>query len=564
MKFLSKISMLLASSIVASTSVPAYAQLVIPPKNQIVSDESKSVSYLVLTPSEKRVRGASLSDFYNDVRNSFTRGAGLPQNTVLLDGIGWDGSVSFKITGAPADVKRSKNRLTQLLRTRGKAGDYTSRVDGIRYPVGPKTRGLNLNEIQYEQWMYDAPGVDMGSANINIPEVTETGSGITVAVIDTGFIQHPDLDMAGGYDFISDDRSSNDDDPGRDDNPQDEGDFQLPEESRRGIFEPSSWHGSHVQGTIAGQVNLSKNYQGIAPDANILSIRVLGRFGGRDQDIVDSIAWAIGEKVGTMDINPNPAKIVNLSLGAESDSCPEYYQDVFEKARDRGVTVVVAAGNDGVDVENFTPANCDNVITVSSNSREGRRANYSNYGSQIDISAPGGETYFRFKEDGKELFRATPRNGVVSTVSSDTTNYTGASDTFIYRPYQGTSMASPVVAGIIALMQEASYNQHTEYLTPDDVLSILKQSASEFSNVGERDLYCDKNKCGDGIVNAGAALSIIRGEGKIISPPQVIKPDEKVPLTDCMTSYEIVNRLLGKDAAEKLGPKPIDHPCDVE
>lgn len=518
----------------------ADAQIVTPPVNQIIVDQSRLPQYIVLTPKPSNRRNFNPSAFNDTVRGFIRRGTNLPENSEIMDDVGWDGSISFRVKNSKS-VEPAKRSLERFFKTRGAVvGDFETRVDGIRFPVS----------ATQDQWLHQGPAVEKGGANTKDASITETGRGVTVAVIDTGWIDHPYLKKAGGYDFISDDRSSNDADSGRDADPTDEGDYRTSDESPRGVFEASSWHGAHVQGIIASKFDVNTGFQGIAPDANVLPVRVLGRFGGRDQDIVDAIAWSIGITVGGIS-NPTPANIINLSLGAQSDVCPEAYKRVFSEARARGVVIVVAAGNDEMDSKKFTPANCENVILVSSNTREGRLANYSNFGTSIDISAPGGETFERFLQDGKTLYRSTPQNGIVSTVSSDIANYNAEPNSFIYKPYQGTSMAAPVISGVIALMQEAALkSDQLDFLSPETVEAVLKKTARSFPST--LTMRCDRTKCGAGIVDAVKAINDVKSSSTpiVIEGPQ---KDKDIGKKICLSSYEIIERLLGEDEAAKFG-----------
>ncbi|GAA3173329.1 hypothetical protein GCM10010451_22660 [Streptomyces virens] len=313
-----------------------------------------------------------------------------------------------------------------------------------------------------------------------------SGQGVTVAVIDTGHVPHSDLDanVVAGYDFISDAWSARDG-GGRDGNPRDEGDWTLENECYSGSrASNSSWHGTHVAGTVAAVAGNGKGVAGVAFDASVQPVRVLGRCGGSTADIADAIVWASGGSVPGVPSNPTPADVINLSLGG-SGSCQTVTQDAINGAVSRGTTVVVAAGNSNTDASGFTPANCGNVVTVAAGDREGNRASYSNYGSIVDITAPGGET------------AAGSANGILSTLNSSTT--TPGSET--YRAYQGTSMAAPHIAGLAALMHEKD-----PALTPSAVEAALKNNARALPG------SCSGG-CGHGLADAARTLDALGGGG---------------------------------------------------
>ncbi|HBK45430.1 MAG TPA: peptidase S8 [Xanthomonadaceae bacterium] len=331
------------------------------------------------------------------------------------------------------------------------------------------TRTLTPNDPRLsEQW-----GFGTTSAGINVRPAWDqaTGSGVVVAVIDTGITNHPDLNanILPGYDFISDAAMARDGN-GRDSDPSDEGDWYAANECGAGYpASNSSWHGTHVAGTIAAVTNNGTGVAGTAYNAKIVPVRVLGKCGGYTSDIADAIVWASGGSVSGVPANPNPAEVINMSLGG-SGSCSTTYQNAINGAVSRGTTVVVAAGNSAVNVSGAVPANCPNVIAVAATTSARAKASYSNYGAGIDISAPG--------------------SAILSTLNSGTTVPGSAS----YASYNGTSMASPHVAGVVALMQSVAPSP----LTPAQVESTIKSTAASFS--------CSQG-CGAGLVDANAAVT---------------------------------------------------------
>ncbi|KRG45949.1 peptidase S8 [Stenotrophomonas panacihumi] len=328
-----------------------------------------------------------------------------------------------------------------------------------------------------EQW-----GFGTTSAGINVRPAWDqsTGTGVVVAVIDTGITNHADLNanILPGYDFISDTFVSRDGD-GRDSNPADEGDWNpVANECYSGSpVSNSSWHGTHVAGTIAAVTNNAVGVAGTAFNAKVVPVRVLGRCGGYTSDIADAIVWASGGTVSGVPANANPAEVINMSLGG-SGTCSSTYQNAINGAVSRGTTVVVAAGNSAANVSGSVPANCANVVAVAAITSAGAKASFSNYGTGIDVSAPG--------------------QSILSTLNSGTTTPGSAS----YASYNGTSMASPHVAGVVALMQSVAPTA----LTPAAVEATLKSTASPLPGA------CSGG-CGAGIVNANAAVTAAKGGG---------------------------------------------------
>ncbi|MBO1254929.1 S8 family serine peptidase [Alteromonas sp. 5E99-2] len=323
------------------------------------------------------------------------------------------------------------------------------------------------------------------STSINAEDAWDkaTGDGVIVAVLDTGYVAHADLvgNILPGYDMISDAFMANDGN-GRDSDARDTGDGTAANECGSGSrASSSSWHGTHVSGTIAAVTDNNLGVAGVAYDAKIVPVRVLGKCGGFTSDIADGIVWASGGNVAGIPSNPNPAQVINMSLGG-SGSCSQTYINAINTARNNGTTVVVAAGNSNVNASSAVPANCPGVISVAATGPTGAKASYSNFGSVVDVAAPGGDLAFG------------QTSGVLSTLNTGTAGPSADS----YEYYQGTSMATPHVAGIAALLYELDPS-----ITPDEVESIIVDTANSFPG--------NCSQCGSGIANANDAVDDILG-----------------------------------------------------
>ncbi|WP_198944249.1 S8 family peptidase [Streptomyces sp. CB03234] len=366
-------------------------------------------------------------------------------------------------------------------------------VASVEADIRAYAMAVTPNDTDYaKQWDLFEP-----TGGMNVPGAWDktTGSGVTVAVIDTGYAAHSDLSagVVSGYDFISSSADARDGN-GRDSDPKDEGDWNATDgECGTGSrASNSSWHGTHVHGTIAASTHNAKGVAGIAYGAKVQHVRVLGKCGGSSSDIADAITWASGGSVPGIPANPNPAKVINMSLGGASSTCPTVYKNAIDGAVARGATVVVAAGNSNANASGFTPANCANVINVASTSREGNRSFYSNYGTIIDVSAPGGETRRATDTPGTVT---TPENGILSTLNSGTTTQSLEN----YKPYQGTSMAAPHIAGLAALLKSAKST-----LTPAEIESAIKANARPLPGT------CTGG-CGAGIADAAKTVNAVTG-----------------------------------------------------
>jgi serine protease len=353
---------------------------------------------------------------------------------------------------------------------------------------------LTPNDPFYaNQWHYPA---------IGLPDAWDVTTGsveIVVAVGDTGILHagdaspatHPDLvgRVLPGYDFISDPAVANDG-GGRDPDPYDVGD------------EPggqSSYHGTHVAGTIGAATNGGVGVAGVDWSAKLLPVRMLGVGGGSLVDIVEGTLWAAGLPVAGVPANPTPAHVINLSLGGTAP-CSSFTQEAFDRiAADapNAAIVVVAAGNENADAGFATPANCGGVIAVGATDLRGHRAPYSNYGSRVDVMAPGGDLTADRNADGFP-------DGVLSLSRND------ASSTFNYVFQNGTSMAAPHVAGVISLMKALDPD-----LSLTDALATLTATASPLTAAA-----CDRpsgGDCGAGLIDAAAAVTAI-ADGDVPTP----------------------------------------------
>nr|WP_263858584.1 S8 family peptidase [Coralloluteibacterium stylophorae] len=386
----------------------------------------------------------------------------------------------------------------------------------------------NDNYYQQYQWhLHDA----IGGIGAESAWETSTGEGVVVAVLDTGITAHPDMDanMLEGYDFITDAFVSRRDSDERVPGAADLGDWNpVANECYAGSpVTDSSWHGTHTAGTVAELTDNATGMAGVAHDAKVLPVRVLGRCGGYTSDIADAIVWASGGEVDGVPTNASPAEVINMSLGG-GGACDTLTQDAINGAVSRGTVVVVAAGNQGQDAANHSPASCANVINVGATGITGIKAYYSNYGNLVDLSAPGGGV-----TDGNPDGYVWQAINSGATVPEDPT----------YGGMAGTSMAAPHVAGIVALIQSAVEVPKT----PAEIEAILKESARAFASAPSQPM-------GAGIVDAPAALALaLDGGGEEPCEPGEPGCEEEPPIDSTpITSGQVVTGLSGVAGTEGL------------
>ena len=358
---------------------------------------------------------------------------------------------------------------------------------------------------------------------------TTRGKGVTVAVLDSGITAHPDLDanVLHGYDFIAESAFSNDGN-GRDSDPTDAGNWTVDNQCFTGSkASPSDWHGTHVAGTIAAIANNNEGIAGVAPEAKIVPVRVLGACGGFDSDITDGIIWAAGGSVRGVPANQNPAQVINMSIGSEG-TCTTPYRQAIAQANKRGSIVVVAAGNNSFDASKSSPGNCEDVINVGATDKNGKRSYFSNYGSRVDVSAPGGD-------------RRYWGGGILSTLNAGKTA-PGKAD---YAEYQGTSMAAPHVAGIVALMK--AVDPKLTYAQAKKALQSTSQGVE-----------CDQSACGSGIVNAARAVQQVRSDREAADAAAVEAARKKAEEEAARkkAAEEAARKKAEEDAKRQQAPAP--------
>ncbi|WP_052310950.1 S8 family serine peptidase [Rubrivivax gelatinosus] len=379
--------------------------------------------------------------------------------------------------------------------------------------VRVKAAALPADPYASMQWSLQDSSTYTGAANLFSAWPSGNTRQIVVAVVDTGLLAHPDLTahQIGGYDFISDTTIAADGD-GRDSDPTDVGDYCTDDGT------DSSWHGTSVAGLIAAQAGNGYGVAGgAANNALLLHARVLGRCGGYLSDVADAVVWAAGGSVSGVPTNTTPARVINLSLGADAGtSCYTYLQDAVDAAAARQAVVVVAAGNDGA-ASVGAPANCSGVIAVGAHTVAGDLASYSNHSADVTLTAPGGGSCMTLAScDSRPTY--TIGNGGTRAASA-MSELTG---------FAGTSAATPHVAAAAALLLAVDPS-----LTPAQVRSLLVSTARSHPS----GTYCASHagQCGAGMLDAAAAVAAIQGPVVTISGASVVTGSATVTLNASAT-----------------------------
>jgi serine protease len=373
------------------------------------------------------------------------------------------------------------------------------------------------------QWHYMAPaGNNLGGANLpGSWDLTLGSETIDVAVLDTGYRPHADLQsMLPGYDFISYASTANDGD-GRVADASDPGDSVAAGECARGSSASySSWHGTHVMGTIAALMNNGLYGTGVAPRVRILPVRVLGKCGGYTSDIADALRWAAGIDVPNVPHNAYPARIINLSLGS-SGTCSDAFQRAIDDVNALGAMVVISSGNGASNAVN-QPANCRGALAITAHAVDGDNAEYANIGPEILVSAPGGGCG-TLAADFNSVYSS---NGAAVYSLGNAGTTTPGLDTGAWKI--GTSMAAPHVSGTIALMLSLNAS-----LDRAEIISMLRASARPPPLTSACALVANSGLCGAGLLDGLATLNALSARGPVIqmeTDSQVVAPAVNVLL----------------------------------
>ena len=509
------------------------------------SNSSNSSASSITGPQKADALGARMG-------LALTDGRVLGERTQVIKSAAMTSSVLAAALAADSEVEWAEVDHKRFVQAAVNDPLYPDNLSTSTAPNGPASG----------QWYLRKPGIDASGRNvlssIDIEPawaITHGSTSVVIADVDTGITSHPDLSakMLTGYDFIADVPTANDG-GARDTDPSDPGDWvsAIENSTKNGSFygcnddgtgaavaENSSWHGTQTAGILGASTNNGAGIAGTAYDTPIIAARALGKCGGYDSDIIAAAQWAGGIAVSGTPTNANPAKVINMSLGAQG-ACTQSYIDALTALRNKGVVVVVAAGNDeGLPVG--TPANCKPassdsdqtpiVIAVAGLRHAGTKVGFSDIGAEVTIAAPGGNC-INTTSGSPCLYP------IVTTSNTGTTSPVGPTYTDgLNDPSLGTSFATPMVAGTVALMVSADPN-----ITNASVVAILKHTARAFpttsdttpqppvctvptsNSAAQDECICTTSTCGAGMLDAGAAVTAAAALSSATAPTATISP----------------------------------------
>ena len=402
--------------------------------------------------------------------------------------------------------------------------NFSGLTPGITYTVkvfATNSRGSSkaVGAFQVSDPLYKQQWALNSKYGINVESAwqhTHGTSNVTVAVLDSGISAHPDLDSqvwrntdgtVYGYNFVT--KASDPTGTGCSSNPTDPN-------------SANEWHGTHVSGIIAAAAN-DQGIVGVAPGVKLLEVKVMGSNGGSSADLIAGLNWASGRDIpnsnacGVVAKNLHPAQVINLSLGNANGSCDTGTTSVLGAIKDLGITVITAAGNDSYEAAISYPGNCFPTINVAASTYEGKIASYSNFGVGVDIAAPGGD------QTVPADLPVGDTSGILSTWNTGGENLASnappvAAATPTYKDQMGTSMAAPMVSGVVALLYSIkptiTFDQVWKAISDPGNFTPFPAVKSVLNN-GNLSVDCStavpntRTGCGIGIINAGLAVDAV-------------------------------------------------------
>jgi len=426
---------------VITTSAMSAISIVEPTKTCLTTSDGLR-EICVPTPVLKNVMARTVRDNVKAEKKEFSTitvdADSVNQVIDTLKGTGWYYSVEV-------DVAVSSNTKAPIL---AYSADVLVSAQSVEMPNDPEY--INQTYLQSSD----------GVRELAFSNITEAGNSVInktrnvgIAVLDSAFAENDELSFTGGYSF------STAFDEERNDN------YFLRDGQER---DACIMHGYGVSGVMTTAINDGQTIAGVINGVDTYALRVMNCGTGYLSDSAAALNYLAEQEVSNAPMFTGHVEVANMSLSGPADTCPSYMQDAVDNANAAGITVVVAAGNDNTDASAFTPGNCTGVIVVAALSKEGERANISNYGDNITLAAQG----------------------------MDVLSF-GVEEKTVYW-WEGTSFAAPLVSASIALAKRdaPSIAPSTMRWLVENTTSTLKDTTGE----------CQTYGCGSGLLDAKALV----------------------------------------------------------
>ncbi len=348
--------------------------------------------------------------------------------------------------------------------------NQTGRFGLVEVDVVIKSTGYRPNDPQLssQDSYYGSPENSVTGSNVHglwdelgQSKVTEKSNPVDVIVMDSVFEANADLVYFDGRGFSTTALEQGGAPQQRSD------DYTPPVENADMYCNP---HGLGVASVIGASIDNAEGFAGVTNNTNLYAIKVMTCGVGFLSDVSEALHWLAGKDVDGVTPYQGKPGIVNMSLGGNSGACPQYMQEGVDAAIEAGFTLVGSSGNDSIDASKNAPSNCDGVLSVAALDKSGDLASFSNFGSEVDVSAQG----------------------------VDILGYCNDSSSACY--WEGTSFASPLVAGgLAAIKQETGASR-------EELIAALKIS----SNLDLLGAQCQTGICGKGLPDFAQTLEVAR------------------------------------------------------
>jgi serine protease len=274
----------------------------------------------------------------------------------------------------------------------------------------------------------------------------------------------------------------------------------------------STWHGTIIAGMLVGQTGNQRGVAGMQWNGRIVPVRVAGRCGADVADIIDGMRWAAGLPVAGVPLNPNPARIVNMSFGGDAPCNAAYVAAINDLAQAPGGGAVFVASSGNRWGPPSRPSNCPGALGVTALNRDGFKSNYASFGNTVSMATVGGD-------DRDGAWGAWVADSGLLTITNLGTQSPGAAG---YSRVYGTSFSAPLVSGTLALMLSVNPALSAQQLKAGLAMSARPHVTSPYlPSCSAKDpgrCACTESTCGAGILDADQALLYAQAPAAYVAP----------------------------------------------